>query len=82
MSNTKFESSIRQIMYPQQSVYNMLSDLSNIERVKDRMSDDRLQDLTFPHLLQKYFQPLKFHFQNSQQYPYPNIQQHFLYYLI
>jgi hypothetical protein len=47
MSNTKFESSIRQIMYPQQSVYNMLSDLSNIERVKDRMSDDRLQDLTF-----------------------------------
>ena len=25
----------------------MLSDLSNIERVKDRMSDDRLQDLTF-----------------------------------
>ena len=47
MSMTKFESSIRQLMYPQQAVYNMLSDLSNIERVKDHLPEDKLQDLTF-----------------------------------
>lgn len=32
-----FESTIRQIPYPQQSVYAKLSDLSNLEQVKDRM---------------------------------------------
>lgn len=42
-----FESSVRQIAYPQQSVYNMLSDLSNIDRVKDRIPADKLKDLTF-----------------------------------
>lgn len=42
-----FESSVRQIAYPQQSVYNMLSDLSNIDRVKDRIPADKLNDLTF-----------------------------------
>jgi hypothetical protein len=47
MSMTKFESSVRQIMYPQQSVYNMLSDLSNIERVKDRLPADKVKDMTF-----------------------------------
>lgn len=44
---SKFESSIKQIAYPQQSVYNMLSDLTNIERVKDKMPEDKLKDLTF-----------------------------------
>ena len=29
------------------SVYNMLSDLSNIDRVKDRIPADKLNDLTF-----------------------------------
>lgn len=43
----KIESSIRQIAYPQQSVYDMLSDLTNIERVKDRLPEDKLKDLTF-----------------------------------
>ncbi len=43
----QFESSIKQIPYPQQSVYNMLSDLSNIERVKDRIPEDKLKDVTF-----------------------------------
>ena len=42
-----FESSVRQIPYPQQSVYDMLSDLSNIDRVKDRIPADKLKDLTF-----------------------------------
>lgn len=47
MSMTKFESSVRQIDYPQQAVYNMLSDLSNIERVKDRLPADKLQNMAF-----------------------------------
>ena len=45
--STKFESSIRQINYPQQSVYNMLSDLSHIEKVKDRLPEDKLKDVQF-----------------------------------
>lgn len=44
---SKFESSIKQIAYPQQSVYNMLSDLTNIERVKDKVPEDKLKDLIF-----------------------------------
>lgn len=44
---SKFESSIKQIAYPQQSVYNMLSDLTNIERIKDKVPEDKLKDLTF-----------------------------------
>ncbi len=45
--STKFESSIRQINYPQQSVYDMLSDLSHIEKVKDRLPEDKLKDVQF-----------------------------------
>ena len=42
-----FESSVRQIPHSQQAVYDMLSDLSNIDRVKDRIPADKLNDLTF-----------------------------------
>lgn len=42
-----FESSVRQIPHSQQAVYNMLFDLSNIDRVKDRIPADKLNDLTF-----------------------------------
>lgn len=45
--STKFESSIRQISYPQQSIYDMLSDLSHIEKVKDRIPEDKLKDVQF-----------------------------------
>ncbi len=44
---SKFESSIKQIPYPQQSVYNMLSDLTNIERIKNKVPEDKLKDMTF-----------------------------------
>ena len=44
---TKIESTIREIAYPQQTVYAMLSDLSNIEKVKDRIPADKVNDLTF-----------------------------------
>ena len=43
----KFESTIRQINYPQQNVYNLLSDLSNIEKIKDRLPEDKVKDLIF-----------------------------------
>lgn len=43
----QFESSIKQIPYAQQKVYDMLSDLSNINRVKDKIPEDKLNDLTF-----------------------------------
>lgn len=44
---TKIESTIRQIDYPQQSVYNMLSDLSHIEKVKDKLPEDKIDNLVF-----------------------------------
>ena len=43
----QFESSIKQIPYGQQKVYDMVSDLSNIDRVKDKIPEDKLNDLTF-----------------------------------
>ena len=45
--SSKFESSIRRIPYSQQSVYNMLSDLNNIDKVKDRIPKDKRKDLVF-----------------------------------
>ncbi|MGI6231751.1 MAG: SRPBCC family protein [Prevotella sp.] len=45
----KIESSIRQINAPQQRVYDMLSDLQNIERIRDRIPEDKLKNLTFDH---------------------------------
>ena len=45
--STKIESTIRQISYPQASVYAMLSDLSNIDRVRDRLPEDKIKDLSF-----------------------------------
>ena len=44
---SKFESSIKQVPHSQESVYRMLSDLSNIERVKDHLPDDQFENLTF-----------------------------------
>ena len=44
---TTFESSIRQIPYKQEAVFNMLSDLSNIERLKDKLPEDKLEQMTF-----------------------------------
>ena len=44
---TKFESSIKQIPYPVENVYRNISDLSNLERVRDRIPEDKLQDFQF-----------------------------------
>ena len=44
---SKFESSIKQIPYPQVAVYRNISDLRNLEKVKDRVPEDKVNDFTF-----------------------------------
>ena len=44
---TKFESSIKPIPYPVEDVYRNISDLRNLERVRDRVPEDKLQDFQF-----------------------------------
>ena len=44
---TTFESTIRQIMAPQQRVYDMLSNLENIEKVRDRLPADQIESISF-----------------------------------
>lgn len=44
---SKFESSIKQIPYSQQAVYAMLSNLGNIEKVRDRIPEDKIRDFRF-----------------------------------
>jgi hypothetical protein len=44
---TKFESSIKQVPYSQEAVYRNISDLRNLERVRDRVPEDKLKDFSF-----------------------------------
>jgi hypothetical protein len=44
---TKFESSIREIPYPQQAVYHRLSDLALSEEVRDRLPEDKREEIIF-----------------------------------
>lgn len=44
---TKFESSIHVIPASQEAVYRILSDLNNIERVKDRLPAEKVKNLSF-----------------------------------
>lgn len=44
---TKFESSVKQIAYPVEDVYRNISDLSNLERVRDRVPEDKLNSFAF-----------------------------------
>jgi len=44
---SKYESGVKQIPYSQRSVYDKLSNLENIEQVKDRIPADKLSGLTF-----------------------------------
>ena len=46
---TTIESSIRQIDYPQQAVYSLLSALGNIDKVKERIPQDKIENLEFDH---------------------------------
>src|SRR5574344_149282 len=45
--SSKFESSIRQIPYAQQKVYETLSNLQNLEKVRDRIPSNKIKDLSF-----------------------------------
>ena len=47
MGKTRFESSVKQIPYPQQAVYDMLSNLDNISKVMDRIPADKIKDISF-----------------------------------
>lgn len=44
---TKYESSIKEIPFSQERVFNKLSDLNNLEGIKDRIPQDKLQDISF-----------------------------------
>ena len=44
---TKFESSVKQSAYPVEDVYRNISDLSNLERVRDRVPEDKLNSFSF-----------------------------------
>ena len=44
---SKFESSIKQIPYPVEDVYRNISDLSNLEKVRDRIPEDKVKDFAF-----------------------------------
>lgn len=44
---SKFESTIRQINYPQEVVFQGLSNLDNLSKIQDRIPDDKANDLSF-----------------------------------
>ncbi|MBP3511488.1 MAG: SRPBCC family protein [Prevotella sp.] len=46
---SKFESSIKQIPYSQAAVYRCISNLENLERVRDRVPEDKVKDFRFDH---------------------------------
>ena len=45
--SSKFESSVKVIPYPQQAVFDKLSDLNNIESIRDKLPQDKIKDLVF-----------------------------------
>ncbi len=45
----KFESSVKQVPYSQEAVYRNISDLSNLERVRNRVPEDKVKDFSFDH---------------------------------
>ena len=44
---TKFESTVKVLPYSQERVYEKLSDLSNLEALKDRLPEDKVKDISF-----------------------------------
>ncbi|SHE55580.1 hypothetical protein SAMN05444349_103132 [Bacteroides faecichinchillae] len=44
---TNFESNVKVIPYSQERVYEKLSDLSNLEKIKDRLPEDKVKDMSF-----------------------------------
>ena len=44
---SKFESSVKHVPYSQLAVYNNISDLRNLEKVRDRIPEDKVNDFSF-----------------------------------
>lgn len=44
---TKFESNVKTLAYPQEAVFEKLSDLNNLEKIKDRLPEDKIKNLSF-----------------------------------
>ncbi len=44
---TSFESQVKTVPYPQEAVYRNISDLNNLERVRDRIPSDKIQEFSF-----------------------------------
>ncbi len=44
---TKFESTVKNIQASQEAVFEKLSDLRNLEKIKDRLPEDKVQNLSF-----------------------------------
>ena len=44
---TKFESGVKVVPASQEAVYKTLSNLSNLEKVKDRLPEDKVKNLSF-----------------------------------
>ena len=44
---SKYESTVKTVPYPQENVYRIISDLSNLERIRDRVPSDKIQEFSF-----------------------------------
>ena len=44
---SQYESSVKNIPYPQERVYSKLEDLNNLEALKDKLPEDKVKELTF-----------------------------------
>lgn len=44
---SQYESSVKNIPYPQERVYSKLEDLNNLESIKDRVPQDKVKELTY-----------------------------------
>ncbi len=44
---SKVESSVKLVPYSQQAVYSNISDLTNLEKVRDRVPEDKVKDFSF-----------------------------------
>lgn len=44
---SKFESAVKIIPFSQERVYNKISDLSNLESIKDKIPSDKVKDMEF-----------------------------------
>ena len=46
-NESKFESSVKQIPYSQEAVYRNISDLRNLDKVRDRVPEDKVNDFKY-----------------------------------